>query len=55
MSIFRIRVQRPGVARFAYLGVFADIFEATAQAGADWPEAQAIDINPVITLSRSEQ
>lgn len=54
MSIFRIRVSRQGVARFAYIGLFADILEATAQAGADWPEARAIEIQPVFNLTGSK-
>lgn len=53
MSIFRIRVCRQGVASFAYIGLFADIHEATSQAGADWPEARKIEIKPVINLTGS--
>lgn len=54
MNIFRIKVSLPGQPRFAYTGLFADIHEATSQAGADWPEARKIEIQPVIDLTGSK-
>ena len=44
MNIFRIKVSRPGLPRFAFTGLFKDGFEATFQTQADYPEATGISV-----------
>lgn len=44
MNIFRIKVSLPGLPRFSFTGLFADSFEATFQAQADYPEATGISV-----------
>jgi UDP-N-acetylmuramyl pentapeptide synthase len=44
MNLFRIKVSVPGSARFAFVGLFKDGFEAAFQAQADWPEAASISV-----------
>ena len=44
MQIFRIKVALPGLPRFAFIGLFANSFEAAFQAQADWPEAESISV-----------
>lgn len=39
MNLFRIKVSRPGLPRFAFTGLFVNSFEASFQAQADWPGA----------------